>query len=114
MSRDGIDKQFYIGCRMWQLEQVPHLPVPVGPETVSPAVKVSESDPGENRCDHQYQMNQACTLKCPACKDERDDEDVREMEEDVEEMKKHVSIAYCRLQIPNCKFLRLYKPCRTG
>ena len=57
-------------------KQIPHFPMPVGPETVSPSEENSESGPRQDGCAHSDQMEFASSRENPTGQNKQNDGNV--------------------------------------
>lgn len=65
------------------------LPVPVGTETISPAIPNAKYKPGKSSEQHRDQMQFPCFWKCPANNIEQRKYCMKDKEKDIEELVQH-------------------------
>lgn len=72
-------------------ELVPDSPVPVCPETVSPAKEHSQACPGNDCSEHNNQMEFAGLWKNPSAKSKENDRDMRNVEENIQKGEQQIT-----------------------
>ena len=67
----------------------PYLPVPVGTQTITPALPDAQHKPGKSSQQHSDQMPSSCVRKCPANDIEYGECCMKDEEENIEEGVSH-------------------------
>ena len=70
-------------------QRFPHLPVPVGAETISPAIPDSYYKPGKSGKQHGDQMQLSCFWKNPSDDIKQSKYGMKDEEEDIQELVPH-------------------------